>query len=380
MILQKFKRWGLVALGVILVLICGVGVNQYITSQELDGVTKDTTLIKDKRTDYVSAIPGQTFCVERNITAGSIVSPRWDGNLSIVSIDAVSYSTETYTVDVPVMGNCTGAEYYVDGKILNQLDCEKEECVWNASKDNTTCTCSREITYECQKDVKKEERTRQVATYTPIKSSIKTTKDSKALEVQDKLSTATKALTKEAYSTTATNGLTRFCFKAPTWEELRAGAKTAGEISYVAYTDTKYDACESTWWSIITTGNSYVANFSINLSTAAILDTFKFNWNGSNYSIYNPNLVLLHNFNNNSNLAENGSKITDISKYGNNGTCSANNLLTVGCPIWNASSGKYGGAFNFNGYTDFCARFTIWSFFNYLSQSTLILRTVAVTM
>ena len=288
MILQKFKRWGLVALGVILVLICGVGVNQYITSQELDGVTKDTTLIKDKRTDYVSAIPGQTFCVERNITAGSIVSPRWDGNLSIVSIDAVSYSTETYTVDVPVMGNCTGAEYYVDGKILNQLDCEKEECVWNASKDNTTCTCSREITYECQKDVKKEERTRQVATYTPIKSSIKTTKDSKALEVQDKLSTATKALTKEAYSTTATNGLTRFCFKAPTWEELRAGAKTAGEISYVAYTDTKYDACESTWWNV-----SYSWKIPINCTNIAnttlpiaLNGTNGITFNGTNHAIW----------------------------------------------------------------------------------------------
>ncbi len=50
------------------------------------------------------------------------------------------------------------------------------------------------------------------------------------------------------------------------------------------------------------------------------LDTFKFNWNTTNYTFYDDSLVLGMNFNNNSAIGENETKAVDISKYGNNGT------------------------------------------------------------
>lgn len=50
------------------------------------------------------------------------------------------------------------------------------------------------------------------------------------------------------------------------------------------------------------------------------LDTFIFNWNNTNYTFYDSNLVLMMNFNNNSAIGENSTHAVDISKYGNNGT------------------------------------------------------------
>ncbi len=50
------------------------------------------------------------------------------------------------------------------------------------------------------------------------------------------------------------------------------------------------------------------------------LDTFKFNWNTTNYTFYDDSLILGMNLNNNSAIGENSTKAVDISKYGNNGT------------------------------------------------------------
>ncbi|MCX6011913.1 MAG: LamG domain-containing protein, partial [Chloroflexi bacterium] len=90
--------------------------------------------------------------------------------------------------------------------------------------------------------------------------------------------------------------------------------------------------------------NSTQVNISI---TEQNLDTFKFNWNGTNYSIYDNSLVLAMNFNNNTAIGENATKFVDVSKYGNNGTCSESN-----CPTFN-SSGKFGGAYQFDGTDDY---------------------------
>ncbi|MCK5177237.1 MAG: LamG domain-containing protein, partial [Candidatus Aenigmarchaeota archaeon] len=72
-------------------------------------------------------------------------------------------------------------------------------------------------------------------------------------------------------------------------------------------------------------------------------DTFKFNWDNTNYSIYDESLVLLMNFNNNSVIGENSTYAVDISKYENNGTLynSPNVSWTV--------DGKFDRAMEFNG-------------------------------
>jgi hypothetical protein len=58
---------------------------------------------------------------------------------------------------------------------------------------------------------------------------------------------------------------------------------------------------------------------------------------------YDDSLVLAMNFNNNSAIGENSTYFVDVSKYGNNGTCSGTT-----CPTYN-SSGKFGGGMQFDG-------------------------------
>ena len=73
------------------------------------------------------------------------------------------------------------------------------------------------------------------------------------------------------------------------------------------------------------------------------LDTFKFNWDGTNYSFYDSSLVLAMNFNNNSAIGENATKAVDISKYGNNGT--------IYDAAW-TKDGRFEGALQLDGVDD----------------------------
>jgi len=76
----------------------------------------------------------------------------------------------------------------------------------------------------------------------------------------------------------------------------------------------------------------------VNISiTGGSLDTFRLNWNGTNYTVYDDSLVLALNFNNNSAIGENSSKAVDVSRYGNNGTL----YNTTWYP-----AGRFGGAVN----------------------------------
>jgi len=93
-----------------------------------------------------------------------------------------------------------------------------------------------------------------------------------------------------------------------------------------------------------TTNTSVALNVSI---TEANLNTLTKNWNGTNYTFYNDSLVLMMNFDNVSALGENSTFVKDLSKYGNNGNCSG-----TGCPNWNAT-GRYGGAYTFDGVNDY---------------------------
>ncbi len=98
-------------------------------------------------------------------------------------------------------------------------------------------------------------------------------------------------------------------------------------------------------YGIITFNNSGQNSPEVYISiTEPNLDTFKFNWNGTNYSFYDSSLVLAMNFNNNSAIGENATKVVDISKYGNNGT--------INGATW-TSDGRFGGAMQFDGVDDY---------------------------
>ncbi|MBI2138973.1 LamG domain-containing protein, partial [Candidatus Woesearchaeota archaeon] len=79
----------------------------------------------------------------------------------------------------------------------------------------------------------------------------------------------------------------------------------------------------------------------------ATLSEVKYIWNGTNYTLYNDSLLLMMNFENRSALGENSTYVVDVSRFGNNGTCSGTN-----CPIWNYSN-KYGGAYKYDGSDDY---------------------------
>ncbi|VVB78204.1 Concanavalin A-like lectin/glucanases superfamily protein [uncultured archaeon] len=86
----------------------------------------------------------------------------------------------------------------------------------------------------------------------------------------------------------------------------------------------------------ISSNNSIQLNFTISEQNPA---NITYNWNSTNYTIYDGSLVLMVNFDNLTSLGENSTYVVDVSKYGNNGT--------VYGAKWN-SSGKYGGAYWFN--------------------------------
>ncbi len=87
-----------------------------------------------------------------------------------------------------------------------------------------------------------------------------------------------------------------------------------------------------------TANTSIIINVSIGESN---LNELKYNWNGTNYTLYNNSLVLMYNFDNNSELGENSTKVVDVSPWGNNGT--------VNGAVYNATGGKFGGGYSFNG-------------------------------
>jgi len=94
--------------------------------------------------------------------------------------------------------------------------------------------------------------------------------------------------------------------------------------------------------------NSYqTADFAqINISIVEQnLDTFRFNWNGTNYTFYDDSLVFAMNLNNNSAIGENATHAVDVSSYKNNGTL-------INGPAW-TSFGRFGSALDFDGSNDY---------------------------
>jgi len=80
-------------------------------------------------------------------------------------------------------------------------------------------------------------------------------------------------------------------------------------------------------------------NISVNESN---LQELKYNWDGTNFTIFNDSLVLMMNFDNVSDLGESNGAVIDISEY--NHTITINNTS----PTF-TNSGKFNGAYQFNG-------------------------------
>tara|TARA_Y100000310_G_C20701809_1_gene830650 strand:- start:2507 stop:4969 length:2463 start_codon:yes stop_codon:yes gene_type:complete len=88
--------------------------------------------------------------------------------------------------------------------------------------------------------------------------------------------------------------------------------------------------------------NKTTVEINITITESAIIN-LTYNWNGTNYTMYNDSLLLMMNFDNVSALGENNTHVFDISGKGNNGT--TDNATAI-------QNGRYGGAFEFNGGND----------------------------
>ncbi|MBU2634401.1 MAG: LamG domain-containing protein [Nanoarchaeota archaeon] len=89
-------------------------------------------------------------------------------------------------------------------------------------------------------------------------------------------------------------------------------------------------------------------NTSIEINVSIVeenLNEVIWNWNGTNFTIFNDSLVLMMNFDNRSSLGENDTYVVDYSTSQENGNAIGNAIYTP--------SGKYGGAFDFDGDGDY---------------------------
>ena len=84
----------------------------------------------------------------------------------------------------------------------------------------------------------------------------------------------------------------------------------------------------------------------INISISELnLNSIIYNWNGTNFTVFNNSLVLMMNFQNLSALGENSTYVVDNSPYGNNGIISGA-TLNISCGT------SFGNCMQFNGLTN----------------------------
>ncbi|MFH1585407.1 MAG: LamG-like jellyroll fold domain-containing protein, partial [archaeon] len=119
-----------------------------------------------------------------------------------------------------------------------------------------------------------------------------------------------------------------------------------GTISYRPYLNITYtletDNPQINFTSPTPPNDSIISDPSIEINVSIEepnIDELIFNWNGTNFTIYNDSLIAMYNFDNVSVLGEDDTHIKDLSDHWNDGT-------TVGSPIIN-SSGRYGRSVSF---------------------------------
>jgi hypothetical protein len=275
-----------------------------------------------KQSEAVSWMPG-LHCTERTITEKDLfLMPTWSGPAQFVSMSWKKVTTYNITVD--------------------DYDCSM------CKSDDDYCVC---------KVVGKHEEIRTDVSYVPILLNAKTT----ALgTVTDSYKTNIKEASITTYSSKIpAAGTIRMCWKV-TPRDIGKG----GHIIYVASDGlTKQDACLSTLYNITagsiyftapTPANGTVANSSnltANLTiTTDNLDTFKFNWNGTNVSVYDSSLLLNFNFEdiNISNLSSDTQiqQIVGLRNISSTSTIGSNDTQLNASMIYNGqANGYYNGWF-----------------------------------
>ncbi|MFH2027810.1 MAG: LamG-like jellyroll fold domain-containing protein, partial [Nanoarchaeota archaeon] len=127
------------------------------------------------------------------------------------------------------------------------------------------------------------------------------------------------------------------------------------EIEVYEFTDTIAPSINFTAPTPDNGSSQLETNVKINVSIEeSNLYSVIYNWNGTNYTMYNDSLLLMMNFDNVSALGENDTYVVDVSNYGNNGTAYGNAITTI--------SGKYNRAFMFDGNGDYISIGSLGSF------------------
>ena len=105
--------------------------------------------------------------------------------------------------------------------------------------------------------------------------------------------------------------------------------------------------------------NAYQFDHYVTINTSISsrsLDNLTYNWNATNFTMYNESLVLMYNFDNVSGIGENyngnESTVVDVSGQNNDGSWITNETNETTESVW-TNSGIYNGAFSFDGYDDY---------------------------
>jgi len=137
-----------------------------------------------------------------------------------------------------------------------------------------------------------------------------------------------------------------------TYASANSGLANQTDLRYV--TITAEAAAPQTQFISPTPANATTtANTSIEINVSIVesnLENLTYNWNTTNYTLYNDSLVLMMNFDNITAIGEgtnNLTRVVDVSGYGNNGTCIG---MGTNC---NYTTGKYGNATSFDGVNDY---------------------------
>lgn len=279
---------------------------------------RSSDLIIDARHENVVWFANTENCVERSVTSGVSLSAVWSGDLTFLGTERKVISS-----------------YDEEQEVLTPKKCESKS---ENGSDDLSCF-----------DVSYVNVTKYRTDWLPFDGK---TADLSSIASELEQKTSDVLSTAESSEKTEKEEIIRFCF--------RTGEKTGqAHISYIALSDSEYASDESTdvnitsqslnWQPSTPANNSAII---INLTQVNISietdhpDTFLFNWNGTNYLIYNSSSVLWLNFNNNSIIGDNSTYFIDISKYGDNGSCSGST-----CPAY--TSGIFGSALQFDGSNDY---------------------------
>ena len=175
--------------------------------------TNNTVKILDKREEKVDVLPGQTFCVERTIQGptGEKANfvPMYSEGLELVSSELVKKETGPQEVDTPTQSILKQEHENIRKKVK-----ELKNKVFDAGKPRL----KEELEIE---------------------------------SLREKLPEKLRELKHIAYSDDLefnSNITIKYCFKAPSWEEIKSGKPSSGRISYLTYLGEDYDYETTTWW------------------------------------------------------------------------------------------------------------------------------------